>query len=310
MQDRLVTVFGGSGFLGRYVVRALLVAGARVRVAARSPGDGWFLKTQGGLGQTQFVAADIRDAASVTRAVAGSWAVVNLVGILDGDFDAFHVAGARTVAAAAAAQGCAAMVQVSAIGANRASASRYGRSKGEGEAAVAAAFPAATILRPSIVFGREDQFTNRFAALIQMLPVVPIIRGAVRFQPVAVGDVASAVVAALADAGTHGGRVYELGGPEILSMAQINRWLATRIGRARTFVAMPDAVAAAMARLTGWLPSAPMTNDQWLMLQSDNIVTGTDGLATMGIVPTPLEAAADAWLVRYRKHGRFAEMKD
>jgi uncharacterized protein YbjT (DUF2867 family) len=309
MKDQLVTVFGGSGFLGRYVVRALLDAGARVRIAARNPGDGWYLKTQGGLGQTQFVAADVRTPASVARALVGATAAVNLVGILKGDFDAFHVAGARNVAEAAAAEGCGALVQVSAIGADPGSTSAYGKSKGEGEAAVRAAFPSATILRPSIVFGREDGFVNRFASLISMLPVVPIIRGPATFQPVYVGDVADAVVAVLLDAVPHGGKTYELGGPEVITMAALNRWIAGATGRKRAFIAMPDAVAGAMATLTGWLPGAPMTRDQWLMLQSDNVVNGVDGLKVLGIAATPLEAVAEGWLGRYRRHGRFAEAK-
>ena len=310
MKDQLVTVFGGSGFLGRYIVRALLDTGARVRIAARNPGDGWFLKTQGGLGQTQFVAADVRKPDSVARALVGATAAVNLVGILKGDFDAFHVEGACNVAQGAAKAGCGALVQVSAIGADPASASAYGRSKGEGEAAVRAAFPSATVLRPSIVFGREDGFVNRFADLIAMLPVVPIIRGPAKFQPVYVGDVADAVVAALGDPAAHGDKTYELGGPEVISMAALNRWIAAATGRKRAFVAMPDAVAGAMASLTGWLPGAPMTRDQWLMLQSDNVVTAADGLKALGVASTPLEAVAEGWLVRYRRHGRFAETKD
>lgn len=309
MKDKVVTVFGGSGFIGRYVVRDLLARGARVRIAGRNPGEGWFLKTQGGLGQTQFVAADIRKPASVARALAGSDAAVNLVGILTGDFTAFHVDGARNVAEGAAAAGCGSLVHMSALGADAASASRYGQSKGDGEAAVCAAFPAATILRPSVVFGREDGFVNRFAGVIAMLPIVPVIRGATRFQPVYVGDVAAAVCAALADPSAHGGRTYELGGPEVISMAALNRWIAAETGQKRPFVAMPDAVAAAMASLTGWLPGAPMTRDQWLMLQSDNVVTGDDGLAALGVAPTPLAAVTDGWLVRYRRHGRFAESK-
>jgi len=309
MKDQVVTVFGGSGFLGRYVVPALLAQGARVRVAARSRGDGWFLKTQGNLGQIQFVAADVCKADSVARALVGATAAVNLVGILKGDFDAVHVDGARNVAYAAANAGCGALVQVSAIGADPSSASRYGRSKGEGEAAVLAAFASATILRPSIVFGREDGFVNRFANLIAMLPVVPIIRGPARFQPVFVGDVAAAVVAALADTAVYGGNKYELGGPEILSMSALNRWIAAATGRTRAFVAVPDALAGAMASLGGWLPGAPMTRDQWLMLQSDNVVTGIDGLLELGVAATPIEAVAEGWLVRYRRHGRFAEVK-
>ena len=309
MKDQLVTVFGGSGFLGRYVVHALLARGARVRVAARSRGDGWFLKTQGNLGQIQFVSVDVGKADSVARALVGATAVVNLVGILKGDFDAAHVKGARNVAQAAAQAGCAALVQVSAIGADPSSVSRYGKSKGEGEVAVLAAFPSATILRPSIVFGREDGFVNRFANLIALLPVVPIIRGPARFQPVFVGDVAAAVVAALNDTAAHGGKTYELGGPEILSMAALNRWIAAATGRTKVFVAVPDALAGAMASLGGWLPGAPMTRDQWLMLQSDNVVTGTDGLKALGVAATPIEAVAEGWLVRYRRHGRFSETK-
>lgn len=307
MKDSLVTVFGGGGFLGRYVVHALLGGGARVRIAGRDPRDAWFLKTQGGLGQTQFVAADIRKPETVARALAGSDTAVNLVGILTGDFEAFHVDGARNVAKAAAQAGCDALVHVSAIGADPASPSRYGKSKGDGEAAVLAAFPAATILRPSIVFGREDQFVNRFANLIRTLPVVPIIRGPARFQPVFVGDVAQAVAASIAAPLVHGGKTYELGGPQTLTMASLNRWIARATGRTPRFVALPDGVAGTMASALGWLPGAPMTRDQWLMLQSDNMVTGPDGLAAMGIVPTPLEAVADGWLVQYRRQGRFTK---
>ena len=307
MQDQLVTVFGGSGFIGRYVVQGLLACGARVRIACRDPREAWYLKPQGGLGQTQFVAADIRKADSVARALAGSTAAINLVGILKGDFKAFHVDGARHVAEAAGRAGVGSLVHVSAIGADPASASAYGRSKGEGEAAVRAAFPAATILRPSIVFGREDQFVNRFADLIGKLPVVPVIKGDTKFQPVYVGDVAKAAVAALADPTAHGGATYELGGPEVISMGALNRWIAQATGRPRAFIDLPDAVAGGMASAIGWLPGAPMTRDQWLMLQSDNVVAAdARGLNALGIVATPLEAVADGWLVRYRRHGRFA----
>lgn len=305
--DQLVTVFGGNGFLGRYVVPALLKRGLRVRVASRNPSEGFHLRTQGGIGQTQFVAADIRRETSVARAIDGAQAVVNLVGILDGDFEAFHVDGPRMVAEAAAREGVGTLVHVSAIGADPDSASRYGKSKGEGEAAVRAAFPAATILRPSIVFGREDQFINRFAAMIRVLPLVPIIRGEARFQPVYVGDVAAVVAQAIAEPGAHAGRTYELGGPQQMTMARINRWIAEAIGRTKRFVPVPDPIAGFMATRLGALPGAPMTRDQWLMLQSDNVVTGVDGLAAMGIAPTPLDAVADGWLVRYRKQGRFSD---
>ncbi len=303
--DQLVTLFGGGGFLGRYAAQALLRAGARVRIVGRRPRGAWFLKPLGGLGQTEFVAADVTRADSVARAVAGSTAVVNLVGILAGDFRAMHVDGARNIAEAAAAAGARALVQVSAIGADPASPSAYGRSKGEGEAAARTAFPAATILRPSIVFGPEDQFVNRFAAMIAMLPVVPIVRGEARFQPVWVQDVAEAIAASVADPPAHGGRTYELGGPQVMTMAEVNRYIAGAIGRRRAMPALPDAIGATMARL-GFLPGAPMTWDQWLMLQTDNVVAdGAEGLAAFGIEPTPLAAVAPQWLVRYRRHGRF-----
>jgi len=306
MKDKLVTLVGGGGFLGRYIAQALLQRGARVRVAQRDPQSALFIKPQGGLGQTQFVAADIRKPESIARAVSGADAVINLVGVLGGDFDALHVAGARTVAIAAAAAGVGALLHVSAIGADPASASSYGRSKGEGEAAVRAAFPAATILRPSIVFGREDQFTNRFAAMIAAMPMVPVVRPGAKFQPVYVGDVANAAVAAIADADTHGGKTYELGGPDILTMAQIIRWIAGAIDRSPMIVDLPDGVAAGIARL-GFLPGAPITWDHWLMLQTDNIVTvGAHGIDALGIAaPEPLAAVAPGWLGRFRRNGRF-----
>ena len=308
MQDKLVTVFGGTGFIGRYVVRALLRRGARVRVVARSVGDGWFLKTQGGLGQTQFVAADVRKPDSVGRAVAGSWGVVNLVGVLTGDFEGLQRDGAGNVARAARDAGVSAFVQMSALGADAASPARYARTKAEGEALVREAFHAATVLRPSVVFGREDGFVNRFAAMIAALPVVPILRAGARFQPVFVGDVAEAVCVALE---RSPGGTLALGGPEILTMAALNRWIAAATGRAPRFVELPDFVGAAMARGLGWAPGAPITGDQWLMLQRDNVVgSEPDGLAELGIAATPLEAVTDGWLVVYRKHGRFAEVKE
>lgn len=302
---QLVTLFGGGGFIGRYVAQALLARGARVRIAQRNPHSAAFLKPLGNLGQTQFAAADIRDAASVARVVQGSDAVINLVGSF-ANMDAVQHQGAAHVANACAAAGITRLVHVSAIGANVDSAAVYGRSKGQGEAAVRAAVPGAVILRPSTVFGREDQFVNRFAGLIRMLPIVPVVAGQARFQPVYVGDVAAAATAALGDAGAAG-RTFELGGPEILSMAALMQWIATAIGRRPAFVFMPDAAAAAMARLTGWAPGAPLTWDQWLMLQGDTVVAdGAATLADLGVSATPLAAVAPEWLVAYRRHGRFA----
>lgn len=305
MKDTLVTLIGGGGFLGRYVAQALLERGARVRIAQRDPRRAFFLKPLGGLGQTQFVAADISKPESIARAVAGSDAVVNLVGILNGNFQKVQVEGARIVAEAAAQAGVGAFVHVSAIGADPASDSAYGRSKGDGEAAVRAAFPEATILRPSIVFGREDQFVNRFAAMIASAPVVPVLRAGTKFQPVYVGDVAEAVVAALDHPEFAAGRTLELGGPDVLTMGALVRWIAKATGRKRAIVELPDAIGATIATF-GFLPGAPITADQWKMLARDNVVSGEDGLKTFGIVPTPLDSVGSGWLVRYRKGGRFS----
>jgi uncharacterized protein YbjT (DUF2867 family) len=308
MKDKLVTVFGGGGFVGRYVVQALIKAGARVRIAERHPKRAWFLKGGANLGQVSFVAADVTRPETLGVAVAGADAVVNLVGILKGDFEAVQARGAANVAQAAKAASVATLVHMSAIGADASSPSRYGRTKGEGEAAVLAAMPKAIILRPSIIFGREDGFVNRFAKMISLAPVIPVIRGAVKFQPVFVGDVARGIVSAVADAPRHGGKVFALGGPEVIDMEGINRWIAKAIGRAPLFVEMPDMAAGMMARFTGFLPGAPMSWDQWLMLQTDNVVApAADGLAALGVTPTPLDAVAPDWLVQYRRHGRFGK---
>jgi uncharacterized protein YbjT (DUF2867 family) len=305
MKDTLVTLIGGGGFLGRYVAQALLARGARVRIAQRDPRQAFFLKPQGGLGQTQFVAADLLKPESIARAVAGSDVVVNLVGILAGDFQRIQVEGARIVAEAAKTAGVAHLVHISAIGADSASPSAYGRSKGEGEAAVRAAFPGATILRPSIVFGREDQFINRFAKMIASAPIVPVLRAGTRFQPVYVGDVADAVVAALEHPALASGKTFELGGPDVLSMGALVRWIAKAVRRTPPIVELPDAVGGAIAAF-GFLPGAPITADQWKMLANDNVVSGKNGLTALGITPTPLDAVAAGWLVQYRKGGRFA----
>ena len=301
-----VTVFGGDGFVGRYVVQALLRDGHRVRVASRNPKRGWFLKAQANLGQIAYVSADVTRPETLPHAVSGATAVINLVGILKGDFDAVHRQGAANVAAASRVAGAHCLIQVSAIGADADSPSAYGKSKGEAEAAVRAAFPAATILRPSIIFGREDQFINRFANLIRMLPVVPVIGGGTKFQPVFVGDVARAVAVVVSEPAIHASRTYELGGPDVMTMSQINQWIAEATGRAHPMIEVPDNISAALATLTGWLPAAPITHDQWLMLQQDNVVGAkSKGLAAFGIAPTPLDVVAPGWLVQYRKHGRF-----
>ncbi len=306
LDGQLITVLGGGGFLGRYVVQRLLARGARVRVAQREPRAATFLKPLGGLGQTQFVACDVRDPASIARAVQGSDAVINLVGAF-GDMQAVQADGASHVATAARTAGAAALVHVSAIGADAGSASAYGRSKGDGEAAVRGVFTDAAILRPSIIFGREDQFINRFATLMRISPIVPVIAPNAKFQPVYVGDVADAVVAALGDAAA--GKTFEIGGPQVLTMAELLRWIADATGRSPLFVDVPDFVASTLASGFGWAPGAPITKDQWLMLQHDNVVAeGVEGAAQLGITPASLASVADGWLVQYRRNGRFAEL--
>ena len=300
MNDKLVTIFGGGGFVGRYVVQALLRGGARVRVAERDPRHAWFLKPLGGLGQTQFVAADVTLPETVRRAVAGADVVINMVGVLAGDFERIHVAGARNVAEAAAAAGVETLVHMSAIGADSDAPSAYGSSKGRGEEAVRAAFPNAAIIRPSIVFGREDQFINRFAAMIGKAPVVPVLRAPVKFQPVFAGDVGDAM--ALASDPRFAGQTFELGGPDVMTMGEIIRWIARTIGKSPSIVELPDAAGSLLASL----PFAPISKDQWLMLQRDNVVApGAEGLAALGVEPTPLESVAPEWLVRFRRTGRF-----
>jgi len=307
---RLVTVFGGGGFLGRYVAQALLQRGARVRLVGRDPKRAFFVKPQGGLGQTQFIAADVTKRATVERAVQGSDAVINLVGIMSGDFQAVQVDGARNVAEAARGAGAGALVHVSAIGGDAASDIPYARTKGEGEQAVQEAFEGATIIRPSILFGSEDHFINRFAGLIQSAPAVPIMAAGTKFQPVFVADVAKAIAEAALVPETYGGAVFELGGPEILTMGELIRRTAAMIGATPTFLELPDSLSGLIASF-GFLPGAPITRDQWRMLQHDNVAEpGAEGLHAFGVAPTPLGAVAPSWLVRYRRLGRFgAERK-
>ncbi|HYI43619.1 MAG TPA: complex I NDUFA9 subunit family protein [Sphingomicrobium sp.] len=304
---RLVTLFGGGGFLGRYVAQALYKTGARVRVAQFDARKAFFLKPLGGLGQTQFVAADIRNPAQVREAIKGSDAVVNLVGILKGNFEQIHIDGAANVAEACAVEGIQSLVHISAIGADPDSPSRYGSSKGLGEQAVRAAVPSATIVRPSILFGREDNFINRFASMTRLSPVIPVIRGNVKFQPVYAADVGKAVTAAALHPRDHAAKIYELGGPQVLSMRELMEWIDQTTGWNRALVEIPDSVGRLLARGLGWLPGAPITWDQWLMLQRDNVVSpGAEGLRSFGIAPTPLAAVSEGWLTSYRRGGRFA----
>ncbi|MBO9580186.1 MAG: complex I NDUFA9 subunit family protein [Sphingobium sp.] len=304
----VVVLFGGGGFLGRSLAQELFARGCRVRIAQRAPRAAYMVRPLGGLGYSQFAVCDITDAEQVARVLEGADAAVNLVGILKGDMQAVHVTGARNVAQAAASAGLRALVHVSALGADPESDSNYGRTKGEGEAAVRAAFPGATIVRPSLLFGQDDGLTNRFAGMIASTGIVPVIRGATKFQPAHVGDVARAIALAVTDAKVHGGQTYELGGPDVMTMSELLRWIAEQIGREPSFMPLPDPIAKLLATLTGWAPGAPITLDQYKMLLKDNVPSpGALGFADFGIRPAPMAALAPAWLIRYRKHGRFAK---
>lgn len=300
----LITVFGGGGFVGRHVCEALLTAGARVLVAQRDVRSAHAIQPLGQVGQVGFIAADVRNAENVAHAVKGADGVVNLVGAFK-NMEALHVEGARIIAEAAAAAGVTALVHVSAIGADPDSASEYGKTKAAGEAAVRKAFPSATIIRPSLVFGAGDQLTNRFAAMGR-LPVVPVLKPRTRFQPVYVADLGKAIARAALDPAAHGGKTYEIGGPEVMSFVDLQRSIFALAGQSPDIVELPDFVGDLMSRF-GFLPGAPLTRDQWLMLGRDNVAgKKSQGLEAFGIDPTPMAAVAGEWLSRFRPGGRFA----
>ncbi len=321
---RLAVVFGGSGFIGRNVVRELAKRGWRVRVAVRRPHHAQFLRPMGAVGQIQLVQANVRDRPSVARAMEGADAVVNLVGILSQQgaqtFARVQGAGSTLIADCARAAGVETFVHMSAIGADAASGSLYARTKGEAERAVRSAIASATILRPSIVFGPEDRFFNKFAAMAAMAPPflpLPILigGGATKFQPVYVDDVADAVCAAL-EMPDAKGRIYELGGPRTYTFRQLLEFMLAETGMKRTLAPAPFAIAPALGFLgeaLGALPfvSPPITRDQVKLLKRDNIAgasgeaTGT--LADLGVAPAALEAIVPRYLTRFRKHGQFAE---
>lgn len=303
--NRIVTVFGGGGFIGRYVCELLFKNDARVRVASRDPRSAYFLQPLAPVGQWGRVRADVTDRASVREAVKDSSAVINLVGTFGRAAHGTHVDGARNIAEAALDAGASALVHVSAIGADPEAESAYGRTKGEGESAVRAAFPGAAIIRPSIVFGPEDDLTNRLAALSR-LPLLPVVAARRRFQPVYVKDIAKAIAMAALDPRTYGGKTFEIGGPQVMTMEDIYATCARAAGRDPDLVEMPN-VASSFLSLFGFLPGAPLTRDQWKMLQRDNLPAGKSvGLEAFGIEPTALGAVAPDWLGRFRQGGRWA----
>jgi NADH dehydrogenase len=302
LNGKFVVVTGGSGFLGNYVAQALLERGARVRIASRNPEKAYSLKPLANLGQLQFARFKAQDEVSRKAVVHGADAVVNLVGSFDGDVVDLMGKSAGALAEAAKAAGASAFVQVSAIGADEESEVGYAKGKGLGEKLVLEAFTKATVIRPSIVFGKDDNFLNMFAGLVRTMPVLPVFGPDAEIQPVFVDDVAEAIATALADPAAHGGKTYELGGPEVVTMMELNRRIADAQGRERSFIPMPDPASGIFAAL----PLTSMSRDQWKLLKAGSVVAkGARGFDKLGIEPRPLGLFLDKWMVRFKKHGRF-----
>jgi NADH dehydrogenase len=317
MHNTLVTVFGGSGFLGRHTVRALAKAGYRVRVAVRHPRSAFFLPPMGQVGQIQLFKANVVDADQVAAALRGASAVVNLTGILyqsgEQTFEAIQTEAPGTIAAAASVEGIKTLVHVSAIGADANAKSRYAQSKGDGEASLREAFPDAAILRPSLLFGPEDDFFNKFAWLARLAPALPLIGGGhTKFQPVFVGDVAEAILRCIENPGTRA-KTYELGGPTVYSFKDLMRIVLRETGRKRLLIPVPffaariKAFFLQMSKIVGIKPL--LTMDQVTLLETDNVVSdGALTLADLGIVPDSLEAVVPEYLWRFRPKGQFQEV--
>jgi NADH dehydrogenase len=320
MSVPIVTIFGGSGFIGRYIAQRMARAGWRVRVAVRRPEEAYFVRPYGVVGQVEPIQANIRDEASTRRAIRGADAVINCVGVLAEagrqTFEALMHEGAGRVARIAAEEGVPRLAHISAVGADPASDSLYAAAKGRGEAAVRAAFPRAVILRPCIVFGTEDQFFNRFARMARLSPILPLVGAETRFQPVYVDDVAAAAAAvALGDVEPG---VYELGGPEAASFRELMRRMLGIIRRRRRIVALPLPLARLIgrlsdlaSRLTGGLVAGPLTSDQVRQLGRDNLVApGMPGLRELGLNPTPMQAVLEGYLYAYRPAGQYTEIQE
>jgi NADH dehydrogenase len=318
--SKLVTIFGGSGFVGRYIARRMAKEGWRVRVAVRNVNEAMFVRPYGVVGQVEPVFCNIRDDDSVAMVTNGADAVVNCVGVLDetgkNTFPAVQAEGAERIARIAAAHGVAHMVHISAIGADAEAASAYSRTKAEGEAGVLAHMPAAIILRPSIIFGNEDQFFNRFAGMSRLGPVLPVIGADTKFQPVYVDDVAAAAVNAVLGKVPAG--VYELGGPDVHSFRELMQLMLDVVRRRRLILNVPFPVARVMASgfgivraLSLGLVKGPVTKDQLINLAVDNVVSeGAQGFAALGMQPTAMEAVLPDYLWRFRPSGQYATIKE
>ncbi|WP_102225837.1 complex I NDUFA9 subunit family protein [Acidimangrovimonas sediminis] len=319
--SKLVTIYGGSGFVGRYIARRLAKDGWRIRIAVRRPNEAIFTRPYGAVGQVEPVFCNIRDDESVRAAMRGADAVVNCVGILVGSgknsFDAVQAKGPGRIGRIAAEQGVKHLVQISAIGADKDSDSIYARSKAQGEAALTEAFPNAVILRPSVIFGPEDGFFNRFAGMARLSPVLTIVGGKTRFQPVYVDDVAQAAVLGVEGRAAPG--IYELGGPDVNTLREICTWLLKEIRRKRLVIDLPFGLGAMMGgvfdlaqKLTGGLwTNSVLTRDQVKNLAHDNVVSdGARGFSDLGLQPTPFEAVVGDYLWRYRPSGQYDAIKE
>ncbi|MFT4152023.1 MAG: complex I NDUFA9 subunit family protein [Paracoccaceae bacterium] len=319
--SKLVTIYGGSGFVGRYVARRLAKEGWRIRIGVRRPNEALFVKPYGAVGQVEPVLCNIRDDASVRAAMKGADAVVNCVGILNAvgrnGFDAVQAEGAGRIARIAAEEGVARLVHLSAIGADPQAVSDYARTKGEGEAAVRAAFPGAVILRPSIIFGNEDRFFNHFAGMARLGPVLPVVGAATKFQPVHVDDVAQAAVKGVTGKAAPG--IYELGGPDVATFRDLMRQMLAVIRRRRLVIGLPFWIARIVAGVFdivqactgGLIENKIVTRDQVENLRSDNVVAaGARGLADLGIAPVALGSVLPEYLWRYRPSGQYAAIKE
>jgi len=312
MAPRLVTVFGGSGFIGRNFIRLMAKTGAPVRVAVRDPNAAGFLRPMGDVGQIALVQANLRVPETVAAACAGADIVVNLVGILAErgrqNFRAIHEVGARTIAEAAKAAGAQQLIHLSALGASSQALSRYARSKSAGEAAIRHVFPNATILRPSVVFGPDDNFFNQFATLARHFPVLPLIGGGkTKIQPVYVGDIAAAMMQ-IAQNPSLRGKTYDLGGPRTYTWREIMQLVCRETQRHRSLLPVPYSLAMLQAFFLEFLPIPPLTRDQVRLLKSDNILIGENtGLETFGISPTAAEGIVPSYLYRFRPGGQFAK---
>lgn len=304
LEGKLVVLMGGDGFLGSHIAQALLARGARLRIASRNPGKAWSLKPLANLGQIQFARCDATNRASVETVIAGADAVVNCVGSFTGNLMRLMGEAPGWMAAAAQKTGAQAFVHVSAIVPEDHEGNRYAAAKRAGEAAVKAAFPHATILRPSLLFGQGGGVTSLFAPLIAKLPVVPVFGAEAKVQPAYVADVAEAAVQALADPGRHGGKTFELAGPEVMTMLALQERMAAGQRRSPAFLPMPDSISALFAAL----PGTPMNADQWGLLKAGNVASdGAPGFAALGVEAKPLGLFLDDWMTSFRKHGRFSE---